>query len=395
VVEWSNMNDPNESVDPPSVVAPSTGPEGMPMASMQPDFRSVQRRNLRRLGWTLFVLLGLGVIGGFLIPTPYVALVPGSARETEPLVNVSGLEAYPSDGEVLFTTVRLRSRPNLWEYLWLTTDDDANIVPEEVIYGDRSPDENRQANLAAMTDSKQVAVAVALEELGYEAITPTGVFVADVVEGSAADGILERGDVLLAVDGSPVLADAELVATLGGRGSGETVQLTLERHTTGEAETIEIVLGGRDDDPTVGFLGVAPQTRLDVNGDLPFEVDIDSGSVGGPSAGLAFTLAVLDQLTEGELTGGERVAVTGTISVDGAVGSVGGVPQKAAAVRELGIDVFIVPRALGEAELDLVRDRAGDDLQIVPVDDLDEALVVLETLGGDTQAIEEFAAGNL
>lgn len=386
------MNDPNESADTPSVVASTGAAAG---ASVGNDFASVQRRNVRRLGWALFALLALGVISGFLIPTPYVALVPGSARETESLVNVSGLEAYPSDGEVLFTTVRLRSRPNLWEYLWLTNDDDANVVPEEVIYGDRTPDENRQANLAAMTDSKQVAVAVALEELGYDAITPTGVFVADVVPDTAADGVLERGDVILAVDDVTVLTDAELVDTLGGRASGETVAILVERHLTGESETIDLTLGGREDEPSVGFLGVAPQTRLDVNEDLPFDVDIDSGSVGGPSAGLAFTLTVLDNLTEGELTGGEQVAVTGTISVNGAVGSVGGVPQKAAAVRDLGIDVFIVPRALGDAELAAVRDRAGDDLQIVPVDDLDEALSVLETLGGDTQAIEEFAAGNL
>lgn len=395
VVEWSKMSDPNESVDAPSVLGPAAATAGTPSMTVAEEFSSIQRRNLRRLGWVLVGLVGLGIISGFLIPTPYVALVPGSARETEPLVNVSGLESYPSEGEVLFTTVRLKSRPNLWEYLWLTNDDDAEVVPEEVIYGDRTPDENRQANLAAMTDSKQIAVAVALEELGYEAITPTGVFVADVVPDSAAEGVLERGDVILAVDGEEILSDTELVESLGGRSSGETVELSLERHATGEAETVEVVLGGRDDDPSVGFLGVAPQTRLDVNDDLPFEVDIDSGSVGGPSAGLAFTLAILDQLTEGELTGGSQVAVTGTISVSGAVGSVGGVPQKAAAVRDLGIDVFIVPSALGEAELAEVLDRAGDELQIVPVDDLDQALTVLETLGGDTQAIEEFAAGNL
>lgn len=340
-------------------------------------------------------VIAIGIIGGFFIPTPYVALVPGSARPTEELVEVSGLDEYPSDGEVLFTTVRLRSRPNLWEYLWLKTDDDANVVPEEVIFGDRTPEENREVNLQAMTDSKQVAVAVALEELGYEAFTPTGVFVADIVVGSAADGVLERGDVLLEVDGVEIVTDIELVDQLAERAAGDTVQLTLQRHASTEIETIEVILGGRDDEPEVGFLGVAPQSRVEMNDQLPFEVDIDSGSVGGPSAGLAFTLAVLDQLTEGELTGGIEIAVTGTISPDGRVGSVGGVPQKAAAVRSLGIEVFIVPRALGEAELAEVEARAGDDLRIVPVDDLEEALEVLEGLGGDTQAIEEFAAGNL
>lgn len=393
------MIDPNESTEPQSLLASGGAsgptPAGEIAAPATVSFESTQRRNMKRLGWALFTAASLGIIAGFFVRTPYVALVPGSARETESLVAVEGLDAYPSDGELLFTTVRLRSRPNLWEYLWLTIDDDANVVPEEFIYGDRSPEENREANLEAMTDSKQVAVAVALEQLGYDAITPTGVFVEQVVPESAAVGVLERGDVLLAVDGVEILTDADLVAELSGRSAGEVVEFTVERHTTGQTETISVELGGRDDEPTAGFLGVAPQTRVEMNLDLPFSVDIDSGSVGGPSAGLAFTLTVLDQLTEGELTGGRQIAVTGTMSADGVVGSVGGVPQKAAAVRELGIDVFIVPRALGEEELARVRDRAGDDLQIMPVDNLEEALSVLMNLGGDTQAIEEFAAGNV
>lgn len=373
------------------------------IAPVVESFESVYRRNLRRLGWTMLGVLGIGIIGGFFIPTPYVALVPGSARTTENLVEVTGLDVFPSDGEVLFTTVRLKSRPNIWEYLWLTNDDDANVVPEEVIFGDRTPEENREVNLQAMTDSKQVAVAVALEQLGYEAITGTGVFVADVVAASAADGVLERGDVILAIDGVEVLTDTALVDGLANRQAGETVVLTLERHSTGEGDELEpgeteelsVTLGGREDDQESGFLGIAPQTRVEMNTELPFEVDIDSGAVGGPSAGLAFTLAILDQLTEGELTGGVEIAVTGTMSIDGTVGAVGGVPQKAAAVRELGIEVFIVPRALGEGVLADVEARAGDDLQIIAVDDLAEALSVLETLGGDTQAIEEFAAANV
>lgn len=394
------MDDPNskESANAENVPvgtassAPSPAATNLPIAD---SFESIQRRNLRRLGWTLFAILGLGIVGGFFIPTPYVALVPGSARPTENLVDVSGLDVFPSDGEVLFTTVRLKSRPNIWEYLWLTNDDDASVVPEELIFGDRTPAENREANLQAMTDSKEVAVSVALEQLGYEAITPTGVFVAEVLEGSAADGLLERGDVLLAVDGVDILIATELVDELSARSSGDTVVFTLQRHTSEEVEQLEVTLGAREGDTDSGFLGVGPQTRFEMNDDLPFDVDIDSGSVGGPSAGLAFTLAVLDQLTEGELTGGTEIAVTGTMSIDGRVGSVGGVPQKAAAVRELGIEVFIVPRALGEAVLAEVEARAGDELRIIPVDDLDEALAVLETLGGDTQAIEEFAAANV
>ena len=119
----------------------------------------------------------------------------------------------------------------------------------------------------------------------------------------------------------------------------------------------------------------------------PFEVDIESGSVGGPSAGLAFTLAVLDALTEGDLQGGQKIAVTGTISPTGAVGAIGGIMQKVAAVVAADTDIFIVPAAQGEDELARVRERAGDDVDIYPVATLDEALEILASLGGNVESI--------
>src|SRR5690606_17468676 len=104
--------------------------------------------------------------------------------------------------------------------------------------------------------------------------------------------------------------------------------------------------------------------------DFPVDVEIDTGDVGGPSAGLAFTLGIIDDLTPGDLTGGEDVAVTGTISGNGTVGPVGGTGQKAAAVREAGIELFLVP----SADYDAAVDHAGDDLEVVAVDTVEEAL---------------------
>jgi PDZ domain-containing protein len=120
---------------------------------------------------------------------------------------------------------------------------------------------------------------------------------------------------------------------------------------------------------------------LDYN--FPVDVEIDTGDVGGPSAGLAFTLAIIDDLTPGELTGGSDIAVTGTISGDGTVGPVGGTGQKAAAVRDAGIRLFLVPRDDYQAAVD----HAGDDLDVVAVDTLDDALAALEERGGNVDEL--------
>jgi Lon-like protease len=372
-----------------------TGPPPIPPSSA--PVSSVPGRPRRVSNWVFAVLglvLGMGIAGGMLIDVPYVALVPGTARDTEPLLEVDGIEAYPSEGELLFTTVRVRQRPNLWEYLWLQFDDDATVVPEEDILGDRTPEENRQVNLELMNDSKQVAVAVALEELGYDAIGTDGVVIQQVVLDTPADGVLEVLDTIVAIDGRPTTSTTDLIDILGGAEPGDRIELTVEDLAGTTSETVEVTLIENPERPGAGFLGIQPVDRIRYGTDLDFTVEIDSGSVGGPSAGLAFTLAVLDDLTAGELTGGERVAVTGTIRADGSVGRVGGVLQKTAAVRELGVHTFLVPAELGEEEIDQLRERAGDDLTIIPVEDLGEALDVLGGLGGDVGAVEEYAAGN-
>lgn len=374
-----------------------------PHAAAEPEdallatYREAELASRRLWLWSaglVLVVLVAGVIGGLLLKVPYVALVPGSAKDTEPLLAVSGTDQFPSEGELLFTTVRVRQRPNLWEYLWLKADDDANVVPEGDILGDRTPEENREVNLMMMTSSKQIAVAVALEELGYDAVKTDAVFVDLLIPDAPAETVLVEGDSILAIDGAPTTTVTQLVEILGDRSPGEEVELSIQHLGQSEILTVSVELGPNPDDPEKGFLGIQPRDRPQFLTDVGFQVEIDSGSVGGPSAGLAFTLAVLDQLTPGELTGGQQVAVTGTIDPVGEVGAVGGVLQKTAAVKDLGADVFIVPSRLGEAELAAIVERAGDELQIIPVENLDEALEALSTLGGDTSVVEEYAATN-
>ena len=145
--------------------------------------------------------------------------------------------------------------------------------------------------------------------------------------------------------------------------------------------TVEVTLGARADDPAKGFLGVSTFTR-DLSFQFPVQVTIDSGRVGGPSAGLAFTLGVLDVMTPDSITGGLKIATTGTMSLDGSVGPVGGVHQKVVAAKREGVQLMLVP----SSELDEAR-KYADGLRIEPVDTLDQALAVLATVGGGDKVL--------
>jgi Lon-like protease len=314
---------------------------------------------------------------GSLIEIPYVAIAPGSARATEPLVTIEGAEAYDAEGDIYFLTAQL-SDTSLLEAARGWLDPDTEVVPvEQVRPQGLTEEESDLINAQAMLGSKETAAVVALTELGYE-LSPsgTGAVVLEITANSPAEGVLSVSDTIVSVDGRPITQTGELGEAIGGLAPGARTVLGVE-DADREAREITVTLEARPDDPAKGFLGVATETR-DFDPGLPFEVSIDSGQVGGPSAGLAFTLSIIDLLTPGELTGGHRVAVTGTIQSDGTVGNVEGYAQKAAAAADQDTDVFLVPTdGLAEAE------AHAHGMRVIAVDTVDDALAALAELGGE------------
>lgn len=355
-----------------------------------PALRSSTWRRRRRLV-ALAVVLGLlasSTVGAALLPIPYVALRPGSVRPVTEQVLVEGADSYPPEQSIAYTTVSVGTTTLLEAVVgWL--DDDVDVVPEEVIRGDRDAEENRRYNAQLMDTSKLLATAVALEHLGHEvAVRTSGTVVRQIAADAPAAEVLELDDVIVTVDGEPVDRPDEVGVLLQAGGPGASHRLTVER-PPGSGTTVEVDVATipAPEDPARAIIGIAVEDRI-VGADLPFDVLIDSGTVGGPSAGLAFTLAVIDVLTPGELTGGHLVATTGTIRLDGTVGPVGGAVQKAVSVRDAGYEVFLVP----EAELDEVRATVGDDLAVIGVGTLAEALEALDALGGNAGSLAEAAA---
>jgi PDZ domain-containing protein len=195
----------------------------------------------------------------------------------------------------------------------------------------------------------------------------------------------------VAVDGSPIEGTEALrdLLQVGGPGASHTV--TVERPPGSPTRVeVEVATIAAPDDPSRAVIGIITEPRIidlvlptDADG-REWDVAIDSGDVGGPSAGLAFTLSILDVLTPGELTGGRRVAVTGTIELDGTVGPVGGGLQKSLAVRNAGYEAFLVP----SDEYPAVEAAIGEDVRVIAVDTLQEALDALDSLGGNVASLE-------
>ena len=200
---------------------------------------------------------------------------------------------------------------------------------------------------------------------------------------SPSDTVLDPGDRIIAIEGEPIGTIDDLAAVLDEREPGDVISMTIRRPQDGQAATeleVEVELTASPEDPERTIVGFYPFDTATV--ELPFELSIDTRSIGGPSAGLAFTLTLIDELTAGELTPEGGVAVTGTIDLEGNVGPIGGLRQKASAVVQTGVDTFIVPAAQGEDDIAAAQRAAGDGLTIIPVATLDEALAALERLGG-------------
>lgn len=328
------------------------------------------------------------------------AVTPGAANPTGSRITVDGATAYDDDssGDVLFVTVGV-PRLNVLSREIAEREEVDEIVPARAILGDRTPAQNRQENLQLMGYSKDFASYVALTRLGYDvklsgggaAVESTCLAVSDdgqtcTREGPAAK-VLRKDDVIVAIEGSPVHLAGDITPLLKGRKPGDVVTVTIKRQKEPAPLDVQIELtasGDPGDQRTI--IGFVPNEAppADLTFAFPVDVGINSGQVGGPSAGLAFTLALLDKLTPGDLTGGKKVAATGTMSPNERVGNIGGVRQKTVAVERAGADVFLVPA--DEAE-EAIAQAKGTKLQVIGVRDLDDALAALRQLGGNVDQL--------
>ncbi|MBX3315192.1 MAG: PDZ domain-containing protein [Actinobacteria bacterium] len=313
---------------------------------------------------------------------PYIVFMPGSATEVQPLITIEPSDGEPSfvedsAGDILFTTVSTRF-PTGFEVLYRLLDDRNDVSPSEPYLGSQTTEENRSFNLSLMTDSKDRAAKVAMERAGYTVdVTSTGAVIVNLDPSYPAASVLRPGDTVVGADGTEIETSDQLAEAILAHEPGDTMELEIERLGEEGTTTVEAELAENPEKAGRAQLGVSLQDRPKY--DFPFEVAIDSGDVGGPSAGLAFTLALLDRLTPGEITGGTRVAVTGTIQLDASVGPVGGVKQKVEGALRAGATVFLVPTAeYGDAVA-----AADGRLEVHRVDSLDDALSVLESIGGD------------
>jgi PDZ domain-containing protein len=314
--------------------------------------------------------LGLAVLA-VVVPVPLVALGPGPTFNTlgkvddKPVITVQGLPTYPPSGNLNLTTVSVTDRLTLVSVLDQWVAPDRQVVPRSAVYPPGMTDEQvQEKNAQDFTTSEINAESAAVRELGL----PSVVAIAEVVAGSAADDKLRPGDRISAVDGTPVADPDAVNRLLQATKPGEPATVAFTRD--GVAQTVTVTLGAAEDSPR-GVLGVM-LARLPKDG----TVTVDLGGVGGPSAGLMFSLGIVDVLTPGDLTGGRFIAGTGSITAEGVVQNIGGIQFKMAAARAAGATVFVLP--VGECATALPAVPPG--LQLVKAATLHDAVTALTDL---------------
>ncbi len=360
----------------------SRGSAGAVGVALQPGGSPLRR-------WIGIIVVLVLVVGGIVLsrgdvpcdvlesqPACYVAMSPGPTSDTLSIVDVEGADTYTSLGEMLLTTISVQDGLNLSSWFQAVTSSSIDTVPRDQVYPtgvDR--DEIRERNAAAMADSQLTATIAALDTAGYD-LEGEGARVVMVAEDAVTDE-LEEDDLIIAVQGDREVNDStDVVEAVRENQPGDPFSLTLLRD--GEELTVEVELGSSPDDDEIAYVGILLTTEID----MPVDVVIDAGTVGGPSGGLIFALSIIDVLGEDDLTDGQVIAGTGTVLRDGTVGSVGGVRQKVVGATERpgGAEpatVFLVPRANLDEALDAPVRR---DITIVPVDDLADAVEALEDL---------------
>jgi Lon-like protease len=331
------------------------------------------------------LIAGIGLIAClvivFAVPVPYVALLPGPTYNTlgpldgKPVIQISGHRTYTAPGHLNMVTVSYIGGPganppfNIFAALqaWLSPHE--AVVPQEELF---PPGQTQQQvvkqDSEQMVNSQQTAQAAALCQLGIKFTTIDTI--SGTISGLPASGRLHRGDVIKAVDGKSVTCKSSAATMIRARPVGHRVVLTVERG--GKIHTVALRTASYKGEPVIG-VNVVESFKF------PFQVKINIGNVGGPSAGMMFALAIIDKLTPSNLTGGKFIAGTGEIEVNGAVDPIGGIQQKMAAARAAGATVFLAP-----------ADNCSDTARSVPPG---LRVIKVSTLRGAIAALKAVKAG--
>ncbi|MEO7060168.1 MAG: PDZ domain-containing protein [Lapillicoccus sp.] len=336
----------------------------------------------------IFVGLLIGAVGN-IVHLPYAILQPGPASNvlgqhtgdngvTSDLISISGKQTYPATGSLDFTTVRVNGGPgfpvSVWDVVSAWISGDQEVYPVDVLFPPtQSADDVAAENTAEMVDSQQEAAAVALEKLGYPVTQQ--VTVGQVSPDAPSGDVLKVGDVITSVGGVKVTGAASVRAEIQKGKPGSVLAIAVQRDS--KPVTVQAKTGAADGRTVLGIV-------LGLKYVFPFTVKIDVGNVGGPSAGLMFSLGIYDKLTEGSLTGGATIAGTGTIDGTGAVGPIGGIRQKMVGARAAGATWFLAPADNCKE----VVDHVPGGMQAVKVATFDEAEAAVTKIGkGETTGL--------
>lgn len=359
----------------------------------------------------MLVVLAAMVIAASLISIPYYAITPGTAQPVAKLIGVPKAVDHHHKGQVLLVDVELTPLKAI-EWPWFKLNGNADIVPSQDLLGPETAKQYNTEGVLDMSRAQQAATVVALKQLGYPVkVRTNGALIYAVLPASPAEKYLGVGDVVTKVNHTSVSTAAELGAALRHYGPGDTISLEVRVYPskkttksiplqlsawrikgTGQNATLVCPLYGSASPYPIDH--VSPETGKHVSSapcigalnvetsyatsKLPFKVDLSSEGIIGPSAGLSFTLGLMQRLDPYDLTGGHKVAATGTMSITGAVGAIGGVAQKTVAVERAGASYFFVPKA----NYAVAHAHADKSLHVYGVTSLHEVVMILKRLGG-------------
>jgi PDZ domain-containing protein len=322
------------------------------------------------------VLMALAILSVVLwnIELPYLAWSPGPTPEVIDLLTVEGAEQYPVSGDLYMLTVSQQGL-NVYELVAAVTDPHVDVLERVAVRPlDVTEEEYQRQSRERMDESKVAAVSVALDRLGYDVtVEGDGVEVVSVLEGTPAEGALVAGDVITAINGQPVFVGTDASAEISTSEIGDTIILTVARGQ--DIVEVPITLVEHTQNKGRPMVGFGPAT-FNPRFVFPIDVEIDSSNIGGPSAGLMYTLAIMNVLTPEDITHGLRIAGTGTITTNGDVGPIGGVRQKVVGATLSGAEYILVPEANYEEALTTDIESA----EIIAVNTIDDALEFLASL---------------